>query len=634
MQNQLATANSPYLLQHKDNPVHWHEWGKRALQKAQDENKPIFLSIGYAACHWCHVMEHESFEDTDTANLMNQHFINIKVDREERPDIDSIYMEAVVSLTGQGGWPMSMFLTPAGEPFYGGTYFPPVQRYGMPSFKEVLIGIAQAWENDNENVLNAGKQLASRLNTSLSLINDTAIALDNNAITNAVNNLTKQYDWEHGGWGQAPKFPQPMSLIFLLQRASSGDKTALKTATHALKEMAKGGMYDVVGGGFSRYSVDNHWLVPHFEKMLYDNALLARAYLHAFLITGDLFFKQICEETLSFIMREMTGEQGGFYSSLDADSEGVEGKFYVWSMLEIEQILTDQVDLEFFKSAYDISQGGNFEGANILQRATNNETLANEYQIDAEGISEKLRPMHKKLLAARSQRIRPGTDDKVLVSWNAWMLQTFAEAARYLQREDFLAVAQKNAAFLVQELHNGERLLRSWRKGQASHNAYLEDYASLILSLLSLYQSDGDPSWYQHAERLTNEMLENYADEAGTLYDTRHDHETLITRPQDLQDNATPSGSSIAAMALLQMHTYSGNGDWYDRATQLLGQMQEIASAHPTAFANWLSALDFAMTETKEIAIIGKQDAPEMRSLIEAVWSRYRPDCKIGRAHV
>ncbi|NUM49280.1 MAG: thioredoxin domain-containing protein, partial [Anaerolineales bacterium] len=429
MPNRLAHENSPYLLQHQHNPVDWYPWGSEALERAKREDKPIFLSIGYAACHWCHVMEHESFIDPRTAALMNEHFINIKVDREERPDLDGIYMQAVVAMTGSGGWPMSVFLTPDGVPFYGGTYFPPARRYNMPAFTEVLAAIANTWENDRARALRSGEQLKTHLQQEMRPL-PTAVALSPETAQQAAMGLAQSYDWKNGGWGQAPKFPQPMTIDFLLNRATRGDKFALEIATHALDAMAKGGMYDVVGGGFARYSVDDRWLVPHFEKMLYDNAQLARVYLHAYLITKNAFYRRIVEETLDFVIRELTHPDGGIYSSLDADSEGEEGKFYIWTLEEIRDVLREEAD--FFIAAYHVTEGGNFEGHTVLQRALSDEELAEQFALPVEKVTPRLQAAHARLLKRRAGRIRPGTDDKVLTAWNGLMLLAFAEAGRYL----------------------------------------------------------------------------------------------------------------------------------------------------------------------------------------------------------
>jgi hypothetical protein len=624
MPNRLAGQSSPYLLQHKDNPVDWYPWGEEALEKARNEIMPIFLSLGYAACHWCHVMEHESFEDPETAAIMNEHFVSIKVDREERPDLDGIYMDAVVTMTGQGGWPMSVFLTPDGKPFYGGTYFPPVRRYNMPSFKELLQGIAQTWQEKREEILDSGVKLVEQIQRR-ALPFDQQEAPDPQTLGKASLALAQSYDWKNGGWGSAPKFPQPMAIHFLLQRAAAGDKMALDMATHALKAMARGGMYDVVGGGFARYSVDDNWLVPHFEKMLYDNAQLAREYLHAYLLTREPFYRRICEETLDFVLREMTDEQGGFYSSLDADSEGEEGKFYVWTLAEIEETLSDKKDAAFFVAAYGVTPEGNFEGRTVLQRALDDEALAEQFGLGAEEVQSKLDESHSKLLAAREKRVRPATDDKALVSWNGLMLAAFAEAARYLKRPDYLEAAKKNAAFLLGALQGDGRLLRSWREGKAMHNGYLEDYAGLILGLLSLYQSDPDPRWFAEAVRLAEEMIAHFSDPSGGFFDTRDDHEELIVRPKDLQDNATPSGNALAAAALLQLAAYTGKGEWHDLAVRSISALQSAMARYPSAFAQWLTALDLALDPPKEIAVVGDPGDKQTQNLVEELWSAWRP---------
>jgi uncharacterized protein YyaL (SSP411 family) len=631
MPNQLAHENSPYLLQHANNPVNWYPWGEEALEKAKNEKKPIFLSIGYAACHWCHVMEHESFEDESIAALMNEHFINIKVDREERPDLDSIYMAATTALTGSGGWPMSVFLTPDLRPFYAGTYFPPVPRYNMPSFRDLLLGIANAWQNERDEIFRVGAQVAQHIRSANEVTASAAYPLTQSLLNNAADHLVQSYDWGFGGWGQAPKFPQPMTLEFLLSRATLSDAEApsesrqsyLKTAAHALGAMARGGMYDVVGGGFARYSVDNLWKTPHFEKMLYDNAQLALTYLHGYLLTGEPAFRRVCEETLDFLLREMTHSAGGFYSSLDADSEGEEGKFYVWEQAEIERILGE--DFDFFKAAYAITPAGNFEGKTILQRSLDDASLAARFKLPVESVAVKLSECHSRLLSARSSRIRPGTDDKILVSWNALTLTAFAEAGRFLQREDYLNAAIRNAGFLLENLYVNDRLLRSWRAGQAKHNAYLEDYAALILALLALYQSDPNTKWYTTAIQLADEMVAHYSDPQGGFFDTRNDHEALLLRPKDTQDNATPSGAALAANALLRLAAYGDRLEWRNTVENMLVGMVETAVRYPTSFSKWLSAADFALGPTHEIAIIGDPHNGQTQALLSTLWAKYRP---------
>ena len=629
MPNHLVDENSPYLLQHASNPVDWYPWGEAALSRARREAKPIFLSIGYAACHWCHVMAHESFEDPATAALMNEHFINIKVDREERPDLDSIYMSAVVAMTGQGGWPMSVFLTPDLQPFYGGTYFPPARRYNMPSFREVLLAVARLWREDRPRLLESSLKLAEHLRSGTEITSldnkQAAPSLGDEVIIQAAQELAKDYDWKNGGWGKAPKFPQPMAIEFLLRKATRSDAFARDIAVHALKSMAKGGMYDVVGGGFARYSTDDLWRIPHFEKMLYDNAQLALVYLHGWLITKESHFRRVCEETLDFVLREMTHSQGGFYASLDADSEGEEGKFYAWTLQEIRKALDDLQDAALFIAAYAITEAGNFEGKTVLQRAMDDAQLAARFDLPVDAIPDRLDTLHKRLLDVRTQRVRPATDDKIICAWNALALIAFAEAARYLERDDYLAAAQRNARFLLDHLIVEGRLLRSWRVGQAKHNAYLEDYAALVLGLLALYQSDPNPEWYKAATGLANEMLAHFTDADGGFFDTRDDHETLLLRPKDLQDNATPSGSALAACALLQLAAFEGRSNWNRLAQVMLAEIQDFMVRHPSAFAQWLQAADFALGPVYEVAIIGEAGSSLTQELLRTLWGTYRP---------
>lgn len=650
--NKLSNSNSPYLLQHANNPVDWYPWGEEALTKAKSENKPIFLSIGYAACHWCHVMAHESFEDEATAALMNEHFVNIKVDREERPDLDAIYMQATVAMTSSGGWPMSVFLTPDLKPFYAGTYFPPVPRYNMPSFRDLLAGIVRAWNEQPAEVFRTGDNVTTHLRQSLSLNTQSDSAFTQAHLDAAVKNLLDSYDWGYGGWGTAPKFPQPMCIEFLLRRYSAGNGDAIKTITHALKAMARGGMYDVVGGGFSRYSVDNFWRVPHFEKMLYDNAQLARAYLHAYQITKDPFLKQVVTETLEFIAREMTHPDGGFHSSLDADSEGKEGKFYVWTLDEIRTTLKD--DTEFFEAAYGVTPRGNWEGRTVLQRALDDASLAARFKLDPETVPAKLADCHSRLLSVRSTRIRPGTDDKILTSWNGLMLATLAEAARvikndprserstaetkrnsdeiaspdyHLPRHDiYHQMATRNAEFLLKELRPNGKLKRSWRDGRTTNEVFLEDYAAVILGLLELYQTDFNNKWFASAKELADEMIELFEDSNGGFFDTAKDGAQLLLRPKDVQDNATPSGNSLACEALLKLAEFTGEGKYRDLAEKALRLVAGMATRYPTAFGRWLSAADMALGDTKQVAVVYEAGGEDVSELIRILRSQYRPN--------
>ena len=624
MANKLIHENSPYLLQHANNPVDWYPWGEEALQKARTEDKPIFLSIGYAACHWCHVMAHESFENPETAAIMNENFVNIKVDREERPDLDGIYMQATTAMTGSGGWPMSVFLMPDLRPFYAGTYFPPVRRYNMPAFKDLLQSLARAWREERDEVERLGSQVFEHIQPQPLSKTEENLTLE--TLESAAKNLVESYDWSYGGWGSAPKFPQPMALEFLLRRALGGSPQRtqiLKVVTHALNAMSRGGMYDVVGGGFSRYSVDQYWRTPHFEKMLYDNAQLALAYLHGYLVTGEARYRWICEETLDFLLREMTNPQGGFYSSLDADSEGEEGKFYVWTFDEISEILGP--DFEFFKAAYGITPQGNWEGKIILQRALDDASLSARFKLDNDTVHSKLTQLHAILLEVRRTRVRPGTDDKVLVMWNALALMAFAEAGRYLGRRDYLDAAIRNAHFLLDNLYVKDRILRSWREGQVKHAAYLEDYAGLTLGLLVLYQSDPNPEWYRMALTLADQLVAHFTDPNGGFYDTRADHEVLLVRPKEIQDNATPSGNALAALALIQVATYGDRHTWRNVVEEMLAPLQTVLTRYPTSFAQWLSAGDFALGPTREVAILGNLNDPETIALMNTLWQNYRP---------
>ncbi|KAA3658648.1 MAG: thioredoxin domain-containing protein, partial [Chloroflexi bacterium] len=576
MPNHLANETSPYLLQHVENPVDWYPWGDKAINLAKAQDKPILLSIGYAACHWCHVMAHESFEDENTAVFMNQHFINIKVDREERPDLDSIYMQAVVAMTGQGGWPMTVFLTPDGRPFYGGTYYPPTPRFGMPSFLQLMNSIVQAWQTKRADIDRSASDISSHLSHTFAL-DAQGILLDDSLYSQALITIQGKFDNEQGGFGPAPKFPPSMTLEFLLRLTlQKEDEAARNMVEKTLQKMAYGGMYDQLGGGFARYSTDIHWLVPHFEKMLYDNALLSRVYLHAYQVTDNPLYRRITEETLDFVMREMRHESGGFYSSYDADSEGVEGKFYVWTPAEIREHLGDGADL--FMLYYDVSERGNWEGNNILNVPREPEEVARMSNLDGETMHARLAAARKKLYAVRSQRIWPGLDDKVLTAWNGLMLASFAEAGRVLNRPDYTDIAVQNAEFLYENMRvkaNG-RLLRTWKAGsKAKYNAYLEDYTYLADGLLALYQTTFDERWFVWAQELTDMMLTHFIDEGnGGFYDTSDDHEALLHRPKDVQDNATPSANAMAAHVLLKMGLYTGDGRYWDVAETAVNALQ------------------------------------------------------------
>jgi uncharacterized protein YyaL (SSP411 family) len=612
--NQLAGETSPYLLQHANNPVHWYPWGDQALTLAREQNRPILLSIGYAACHWCHVMAHESFEDETTAALMNQHFINIKVDREERPDLDGIYMSAVTGMTGQGGWPMTVFLAPDGQPFYAGTYFPPQPRYGMPSFRQVLETVSHAWHERQDEVQRSAASVTRHLQETAQ--QQQGGELNVATLEQAAAKMQSNFDSVHGGFGGAPKFPQPMALEFgLREYLRNGDQDLLDAVTTTLQRMADGGIYDLLGGGFARYATDVAWLVPHFEKMLYDNAQLARVYLHAWQMTGQHRFREVVEETLDYLIREMRHADGGFYSSEDADSEGVEGKFYVWSAAEISQALG--ADAEVFMQASGVTRAGNWEGTNILHRPRPNVKVPESAR--------------QTLFDLRATRVRPGLDDKVLTAWNGLALAALAEAGRVLGREDYLLAAVQNAEFIFRELRleNG-RLLRTWKAGHgARYAAYLEDYACLADGLLALYESTFDERWYLWADELAGLMLHHFQDKTGAgLYDTADDHEQLLLRPRDLQDNAMPSGNARAASVLNRLGLLSGNPEYLSCANNSVAAMTSNMARYPMGFGEWLSVASVMLGKPRELALIGEPG--ELEEFKQMLNSAYRPNLSVA----
>jgi uncharacterized protein YyaL (SSP411 family) len=624
MANHLQDETSPYLLQHADNPVDWYPWGEEAMQLAKGQDKPILLSIGYAACHWCHVMAHESFEDEATAAQMNADFINVKVDREERPDIDSIYMQAVNAMVGRGGWPMTVFLTPDGKPFYAGTYFPNEPRHGMPSFRQILTGVTQAWNEDRENVVGSAGEVTQQLQA-ISGMGLEGGALDADIFKNALRGLGQRFDATWGGFGEAPKFPQPMTIEFLLRHSlGAEDGYALEMAEATLRKMAEGGMYDQIGGGFARYSVDHRWLVPHFEKMLYDNAQLARVYLHAWQVTGNDFYRRITEETLDYVLLEMRHEDGGFYSSQDADSEGIEGKFYVWSAGEIREALGEDADI--FMQIYGVSDEGNWEGHNILNLHLDPKGLAAQLGIAPDALDARMSEARAKLYALRSKRIWPGLDDKVLTSWNGLMLAAFAEAGQSLGRADYIDAAKSNADFLHRTMRRDSgRLVRTWKAGSdAKYNAYLEDYAYLADGLLALYEATFETRWVDWARELAELMLTHFRDtKNGGFFDTSDDHERLIHRPKDLQDNAVPSANSMAASVLSRLSLLTGNGDYWQVAERSTATMSKFMSQYPSGFGQWLNVASFMLGEPREVALVGSKE--ELEPLLGVVRNGYRP---------
>lgn len=624
--NRLSEETSPYLLQHAHNPVDWYPWGEEALARARKENKPILLSIGYSACHWCHVMEHESFENEEIARLMNDNFVNIKVDREERPDLDQIYMNAVQMMTGQGGWPMTVFLTPEGVPFYGGTYFPPVDRYNMPGFPRLLLGVAEAYRAKPDEITQTAVSMLGELRR-IGQTRESGDALSVELLDRAGRGITRNYDAKYGGFGSAPKFPAPMNLEFLLRiYHRTGQRDALEMVEHTCRRMAEGGMYDQLGGGFHRYSTDARWLVPHFEKMLYDNALLSRLYLHVYQVTNDDFYRRIAEETLDYVVREMTDERGGFYSTQDADSEGHEGKFFVWTVDEIKEILGED-DAALFCAYYDVTAGGNFEGQNILNVTRPAEKVAREAHITVERLLEAVERGRRKLFAVREGRIKPQRDEKVLTAWNGLMLASFAEAAAILERDDYLETAKSSARFILEKMRRERLLLRTYKDGQAKLNAYLEDYAFFIDGLLALFEATGELRWLEDARSLAEIMNEEFWDEEdGGYFYTGRSHEELIVRSKDFLDNATPSGNSVAAEVLLRLAVLTGNEDYSRKAVTIFRLLGGQMTRYPSAFGRLFAALDFYLSSPKEIAIIGPRGDAATQALIREVWKGYVPN--------
>jgi uncharacterized protein len=607
MPNRLAAETSPYLLQHRDNPVDWYPWGEEALERAREEDRPILLSVGYSACHWCHVMERESFEDAETAAYMNEHFVNIKVDREERPDVDAIYMEAVQAMTGHGGWPMTVFLDPDGVPFYGGTYFPPDESRGMPSFRMVMEAVMVAFEGQREEIRERAAETRARLGA-IGQVEPNPDQPGDAELASAVRLLIERADRQRGGFGGAPKFPPASALELLLARAGD-DANAVVGET--LEAMVAGGIYDQIGGGFARYSVDSVWLVPHFEKMLYDNALLAGAYLHGWQALGQERYRRVCEETLDWMLREMRGPEGGFYSALDADSEGVEGRFYVWTPDQVREVLGDAA--EPVLAHYGVTEQGNFEGASILH-------LAGGPEADPPPGLEEAR---KALYEARAKRVWPGLDDKRLASWNALAIAALAEAGAVLGREDYLQAARECAEFVLGSMRDPEdHLLRTYKDGSARLNAYLEDHAFLLEALLTLYEADLDPRWFEAARELAETMVARFGDpERGGFFSTSADHEQLIARRKEVGDHPIPSGNSAAAMGLLRLAALSGERGYEQQAEGVFALFARTAVQHPDSFAHMLRALDFYLSPVKEVALVGD----ELGQLAATVRSGFRP---------
>jgi hypothetical protein len=641
MPNRLASESSLYLRQHANNPVDWFPWGSEAIARAKELNRPIFLSVGYSACHWCHVMEHECFENEAIATILNDRFVSIKVDREERPDVDQIYMTAhhLLNRGEGGGWPLSVFLTPDLTPFYAGTYFPPVDKYGRPGFPRVLLAIDDAWANKRDQLMDLGSQVAEHLNRMghQPMEDDSPLSLD--LLTAAGQVLKRVFDSTNGGFGHAPKFPHPLEVKLLLRMATregidpsfphreEGREGVglLHMARHTLEKMARGGMYDQIGGGFHRYSVDAVWLVPHFEKMLYDNALLPPVYADAYRLTGEGFYQQIACETLDWVLKEMTHPSGGFFSTLDADSEGEEGKFYVWSETELDEILGTDLS-RLAKAVYGTSVRGNFEGHNILFRSWSDEEDAKALRMSGEEFRTKLAEIKSKLYAVRAKRVWPGRDEKVLTAWNGLMIAAFSHCGAAFDEPKYTAAAVKAAEFLLANLRDANgRLWRTWGEGVgAKLTAYLEDYANLTDALITLYEATFEPRWIATACELADAMIRHFADPSGGFFFTADDHEKLIARTKDLQDGSVPSGNAMAATALLRLAKLTGRNDYFERAVGTLKTYRGMLSESPMAVGQMLVALDFYLGPVDEVAVLGGADA-ETREMIRHLHSRFRP---------
>jgi uncharacterized protein YyaL (SSP411 family) len=627
--NHLANETSPYLLQHKDNPVDWHPWNESAFKKAKAENKPIFLSIGYAACHWCHVMAHESFENPLTAQILNQHYISIKVDREERPDIDQIYMSAVVALTGQGGWPLSVFLTPDLKPFYGGTYFPPIQRYGMPSFSEILLGINQTWKNEPDKVMQVAEQLTQHLQESQQIlpeeINNTTID-----ITDYARAFLDRFDWQYGGWGEAPKFPAPMAIEFLLQCSKIQVSEISEMAYQTLQQMAQGGIYDLVDGGFHRYSTDATWTVPHFEKMLYDNAQLASVYTHAFQLTGNSLYRQIANGTLNYLLSQMQLPAGAFYSSQDADVGGSEGTYYLWNLDDLHgQAINDEL-----LSKLHLPPNGHVDHQFLLKiRGKEKESSQNYADYQSFSLLE-ISPIIEVLKNIREQKQKPEMDDKIILSWNALAILAFLDAGLAFQNEKYINTAVRCTDFMIAHMIHGTDMDHSWRDGKGSGVGFLEDYASMIVVLFRVYQLTSDAKYYQLAQKLIDKMMENFSHESGLLQNAINQHNDLITNILDFGDMVTPSGFALATQASLMYSWFNPLDERNSKIQLWLKLVQDKVTKYPAAHACWLQ--QFLANQTPQISVIISHIGgceKKIDFLRQTFYKKYRPNAAIFFAY-
>ena len=627
--NRLAGETSPYLLQHAHNPVDWYPWGPEAISRAKAEDRPILVSIGYAACHWCHVMERESFEDEATAALMNEHFVCIKVDREERPDLDAIYMDAAQAMTGSGGWPLTAFLTPDGEPFFAGTYFPPVPQHGLPSFPQVLGGIAEAWTERRAEVVTQGAKIAEHI-ARVGLLSASDGPLTDEITRAAFSRLRSAFDDERGGFGGAPKFPQPMTLEFALRCAVRGWEPASQIVTTTLDRMADGGIYDHLGGGFARYSTDASWHVPHFEKMLYDNAQLARLYTRAWQVTGDDRYRHVSTETIEYLLREMQHAEGGFFSSQDADSEGVEGKFFAWGWDELVALVGPTV-----ATCFGATPNGNWEGTNVLWRPRAIADVATEQGLPADELASEVEDARRMLFEIREGRVHPATDDKVLTAWNALAIGTLAEAGRVFDEPAYVLEAVRCADFVLTHLRDERgRLLRSWRNGTAGRPGFADDYAIMAAACLTLYETTFELRWFEEAVTLADELLRLFHDDdRGGFFQTGSDAEQLVLRPKELYDNATPSGNSVASETLLRLASFTGDAEYERAGLSALRLIRDAMAGAPTGFGEALCALDRYLGPSNEIAIIGDPTAADTRALAAVVTNAaYRPNVVLAVA--
>ena len=616
MTNRLEDQSSPYLLQHKNNPVQWQPWDRQALDMAVQQDKPIFLSIGYSACHWCHVMEHESFENDSIAQVLNDNFINIKVDREERPDLDQIYMAAVMALrNGQGGWPLSVFLTPQQEVFFGGTYWPPTSRMGMPGFDHVLHSVLDAFTNRRGEVNNQSSQITAWLNRTEEA-GENSLEMNSELLHNAAATLHNNFDFDNGGFGSAPKFPHTMDLSLLVRLSrnwptdASVDRDVLLDMVRVnLKKMAYGGIFDHLAGGFARYSVDEQWLVPHFEKMLYDNALLVGVYLDMFQDTGDQFYAMIARKTLDYLVNYMTDAEGGFHSTEDADSEGVEGKFYVWSKTEIIDALGQETG-KLFCDLYNVTESGNFEGSNILNMTLSYQQFADKHALRKEDLRNQMRSARKQLLGIRDQRIRPGKDDKILISWNALAISSFARAANLLNEKKYYQAAVRATQFIFEKMKKPDgRLHHTWRNGTAKIDGYLDDYSYLINALLDLYDADFDKKWIAKSVTLAEAMIEIFGDQDGGFFFTASDQEQLIARMKSYQDSSVPSGNSMAALGLLRLGRMTGRTEWIELAHNTILASSQLIQRSVLASGQMLITLNEFLSEPAQFVVIAKTHA-------------------------